>query len=83
MLSSALSQQCYSESGCAGVPFAVNSAKECCVGTDNGHSYADGNGTCIISQCTGTPNNNSMGVCYSSSVYSFALVNQSPMKLRD
>ena len=56
--SSAPSQLCYSHSECAGAPFAVNSAKECCVGTDSGMSYADSSGTCIISQCIGTSNNN-------------------------
>ena len=54
VLSTVLSQRCYLQSDCAsGDSFAVSSAKECCVETDNGMSYADDTGTCIISQCIG------------------------------
>ena len=53
-ISTVLSQQCYLQSNCtSGASFAVRSAEECCVGTDNGMSYADDNGTCIISECIG------------------------------
>ena len=53
-ISTVLSQQCYLQANCtSGASFAVSSAEECCVGTDNGMSYADENGTCIISECIG------------------------------
>ena len=52
-LSTVLSQHCYLQSNCtSGALFAVSSAKECCE-TDNGMSYADDNGTCIITECIG------------------------------
>ena len=28
-------------------------AKDCCVGTNNGQSYANSSGTCVVTQCIG------------------------------
>ena len=50
-----LSQECYNQPNCTGdsVAVLVSIAKECCVGTNDGMSFADENGTCIVSQCIG------------------------------
>ena len=52
------SQQCYSQPNCvAGSEIAtpkVNpTPKDCCVRTNNGQSYADSDGNCIVPQCVG------------------------------
>ena len=49
-----LSQQCYNQPNCVGdVVLGPTTAKECCVGTDDGMSFGDSSGTCTVSQCIG------------------------------
>ena len=48
-----ISQQCYRQPNCTGDQFEVSSARQCCVRRDDGMSYEDDSGTCIISQCIG------------------------------
>jgi hypothetical protein len=50
-----VSQVCYSEPGCAGyvVETPGPTVRDCCVGTNDGQSYADSGGTCIKNQCVG------------------------------
>ena len=47
-----LSQNCYTEIDCRGASFAVHSARECCLETDHGLSYQEGE-SCIVTQCIG------------------------------
>ena len=47
-----LSQKCYTETDCRGASFAVHSARECCLETDHGLSYQEGE-SCIVAQCIG------------------------------
>ena len=52
------SQQCYSQPNCvAGSEIATPAdnptRKDCCAGTNEGQSYADSGGNCIVSQCLG------------------------------
>ena len=36
------------------VPGVENlTARDCCVGTDDGQSYANSSGTCVVTQCIG------------------------------
>ena len=52
-----LSQNCYSEPNCQGdlvQPGVVVTARDCCVGTDEGMSFSRDNGTtCTLFQCIG------------------------------
>ena len=50
-----VSQTCYSQADCTGdiVEDAGLTVKDCCVGTNDGQSFADSNGTCIEDQCVG------------------------------
>ena len=49
-----LSQQCYNQPNCTGdVVSGVTTAKECCVGTDDGMSFGVSGGSCTVSQCIG------------------------------
>ena len=50
-----VSQICYSQADCTGdiVEAPGLTIKDCCVGTNNGQSFADNNGTCIEDQCVG------------------------------
>ena len=55
-----VSQVCYSQSGCAGdIAFTAPgpSARDCCAKTDDGQSYSDVNGDCIVPQCIGMYSN--------------------------
>ena len=50
--------QCYSQLNCeAGseieTPADIPTAENCCVGTNEGQSYADSGGNCIVEQCVG------------------------------
>lgn len=47
------SQLCYSERDCAGDTFAAATAKDCCVGTDEGLSFSADGVTCTVAQCIG------------------------------
>ena len=52
------SQQCYSQPNCVAgsqidTPADTPTAKDCCVGTNEGQSYADSGGNCIVQQCVG------------------------------
>ena len=52
------SQQCYSQPNCeAGfeieTPADTPTARDCCVGTNEGQSYADSGGNCTVPQCVG------------------------------
>ena len=49
------SQLCYSQAGCVGdiVTVPGPTARECCVGTDDGESYSENDVHCTISQCIG------------------------------
>ena len=46
---------CYSQPGCMGDMVTVPgpSARDCCVGTDDGLSYSNDSETCIVVQCVG------------------------------
>ena len=48
-------QQCYSQPNCvAGSEIALTpTSKDCCTGTNDGQSYADSSGNCVVSQCVG------------------------------
>ena len=48
-------QVCYSEPSCAGgiIEAPGPTVKDCCVGTNDGQSYADSSGTCVEDQCVG------------------------------
>ena len=54
-----VSQQCYSQANCVAgseidVPGVENStAKDCCVGTNHGQSFANSDGVCSVTQCIG------------------------------
>ena len=50
-----VSQTCYSQADCTGdvVEAPGLTIKDCCVGTNNGQSFADSSGTCIEDQCVG------------------------------
>ena len=50
-----VSQTCYSQADCTGdvVEAPGPTVKDCCVGTNDGQSFADSNGTCIEDQCVG------------------------------
>ena len=43
--------QCYSSTSCSGDVVQAISAKDCCVGTDNGLSFSDSGDTCTV--CVG------------------------------
>ena len=52
------SQQCYSQPDCeAGSEIETTAdtptARDCCVGTNEGRSYAESGGNCIVPQCVG------------------------------
>ena len=48
-----LAEVCYSSTSCTGeVVVGPRTARECCVGTDDGHSYAV-NGVCTVVECRG------------------------------
>ena len=52
------SPQCYSQLNCETgseieTPADTPTAKDCCVGTNEGQSYADSGGNCIVPQCLG------------------------------
>ena len=50
----ALAELCYRSTGCTGeVVEGPLTARECCVGTDDGHSY-EVDGVCTVTECTGT-----------------------------
>ena len=54
-----VSQQCYSQANCVAgseidVPGVDNpTAKDCCVGTNNGQSFVNSGGVCSVTQCIG------------------------------
>ena len=50
-----VSQMCYSQANCTGVVVEAPglTVKDCCVGTNDGQSFADSSGTCIEDQCVG------------------------------
>ena len=50
-----VSQICYSQADCTGdvVEAPGLTIKDCCVGTNDGQSFADSSGTCIEDQCVG------------------------------
>ena len=50
-----VSQKCYSQANCTGdvVEAPGLTIKDCCVGTNDGQSFADSSGTCIEDQCVG------------------------------
>ena len=50
-----VSQTCYSQADCTGDVVEVPglTVKDCCVGTNDGQSFADSSGTCIEDQCVG------------------------------
>ena len=50
-----VSQTCYSQADCTGdvVEAPGLTIKDCCVGTNDGQSFADSSGTCIEDQCVG------------------------------
>ena len=51
-----LSQQCYSAPNCvAGTEIAAGSStpNDSCAGTNEGQSYADSGGSCVVGQCIG------------------------------
>ena len=52
------SQQCYSQPNCEagseiGTPADGPTPRDCCIGTNEGQSYADSGGNCIVEQCVG------------------------------
>ena len=49
----ALEQGCYTGENCDGTYTPKSTARQCCVDTDDGMSYADGSGTCVVPQCKG------------------------------
>ena len=50
-----VSQTCYLQADCTGdvVEAPGLTVKDCCVGTNDGQSFADSSGTCIEDQCVG------------------------------
>ena len=49
-----LSQTCFSQPNCQGdmvQPGVVVTARDCCVGTNEGMSFSSDVGTCIVQQC--------------------------------
>ena len=49
-----LSQTCFSQPNCQGgvvQPGVVITARDCCVGTNEGMSFSNDVGTCIVAQC--------------------------------
>ena len=50
-----VSQTCYSQANCTGdvVEAPGPTVKDCCVGANDGQSFADSSGTCIEDQCVG------------------------------
>ena len=52
------SQSCYVDMSCDGDSFPVASARECCVGTSEGHSYSETGDSknCTVRECVGTRN---------------------------
>ena len=46
-------QQCFTVPDCIQDSFPSPSARECCVGTEDGRSYQDIDGTCTVKQCIG------------------------------
>ena len=49
----ALEQLCFTSKDCKGTYTPMSTARQCCVDTDDGMSYAE-HGTCIVPQCKGT-----------------------------
>ena len=58
-LTAGVSQVCYSQPGCEGdiVTAPGPTARDCCVGTDDGMSYLDDSVNCTVLQCIGMYSN--------------------------